>query len=128
MATLGAVYSRAGSTVVHPLLEPRFVAALARSYGPLGPLSRSRVVGDLAGHLLPQVVTFRRTKSDFTRALVTPGVRRLVAAWDGSTGVDRSLVDPDRLRAEWCSPRPSALSLQLLLEVVAAMRGAGARP
>jgi asparagine synthase (glutamine-hydrolysing) len=85
-------------------------------------------VTDLAGHLLPPDVAFRQSKSDFTRALLSPDLRALVHAWDGVSGVDRALVRPDRLRAEWLRDRPSALSLQLLLEVVAAMRPSGVQP
>ncbi len=128
LATLSAVYGRAGTEVVHPLLDGGFVTALAGAYGRRGPLSRGRVVADLAGHLLPADVPFRQSKSDFTRTLLSPEVRALVRDWDGETGVDRALVRSDRLRHEWQRERPSALSLQLLLEVVAALRPTGVRP
>jgi asparagine synthase (glutamine-hydrolysing) len=128
LATLTAVYARAGAGVAHPLLDGGFVTALAGAYDRRGPLSRGRVVTDLAGHLLPPDVAFRQSKSDFTRALLSPDLRALVHAWDGVSGVDRALVRPDRLRAEWLRDRPSALSLQLLLEVVAAMRPSGVQP
>ena len=126
LATLGRVYRFGGAEVKHPLLDAGFLVALGARYGFLGPLSRGRVVADLAGDLLPPDLSFRRDKSDFTRALVTRDVRAVVDEWDGLVGVDLNLVAADRLRIEWQKPRPSANSLQLLLEVVHAMRHAEA--
>jgi asparagine synthase (glutamine-hydrolysing) len=67
----------------------------------------------LFGDLLPRAVMERPTKAVFNRAFLGALTREFARDWDG-TGVDPALVDIDRLREEWLSERPSALSGALL--------------
>lgn len=100
--------------VVHPLLDPAFVAAIAAEGGRSGPGSRTDEMRRLFGDLLPDEVLARSTKAAFDDVFWSDGTRAFARTWDGS-GVDLDLVDEARLRAEWARPYPhfgSALLLQ----------------
>jgi len=102
-----------GVKVVDPLLDPRFVAAFGRSGGWAGYPGRTAAMRALFADVLPAAVLQRTSKAMFNRAFMGEPTRRFARSWDGS-GVDATAVDPDRLRAEWLSNRPSALSGLLL--------------
>jgi hypothetical protein len=89
-----------GATLVHPLLEPRFLAAVARAGGAWGAGTRTDWMRSLFADVLPQEVLERPDKADLEGAFWGERSRRFVEEWDGS-GVDESAVDVDALRAAW---------------------------
>ena len=91
--------------VRHPLLAPAFLAALARDGGAAGYGDRAAAMEALFGDLLPRELVRRRGKAEFGRALWKAEARAFAESWDES-GVDRELVDPERLRAAWRLPSP----------------------
>lgn len=102
-----------GVDVVDPLLDSRFVAALARDGGPLGFVGRTATMRALFHDLLPDEVLARRTKALFNEAYMGASVAAFARDWDGS-GVNTDLVDVGELRAEWLSDRPAPSSALLL--------------
>jgi hypothetical protein len=94
-----------GARVVHPLLDPTFVAAVAGDGGHRGLGSRRSAMVRLGGDLLPDAVVTRTTKAFFDAVFWDQPTREWLTRWDG-TGVDRAVVDADRLRDEWRRPRP----------------------
>jgi asparagine synthase (glutamine-hydrolysing) len=102
-----------GTQVVHPLLDPRFLAAIATHGGRGGYGGRARTVRTLFGDLLPDQLLTRRTKAVFGRALWGPRARTFAAAWDGS-GIDVELVDIGALRRSWTLPSPPLGAATLL--------------
>ena len=103
----------AAVTMLHPLLDPVFLASLAHTGGTLGPGDRTTVMRMLLSDLLPDEVLSRSSKAGFNASFFHRHSREFVARWDGS-GVDRDLVDPVRLRATWTGPRPSNGAASLL--------------
>ena len=73
-------------------------------------------MGATFGDLLPAPVLERSSKATFNRVAFGPRCRAFVDSWDGA-GVDRSVVDPDRLRATWQEEQVHALSFALLQSV-----------
>lgn len=119
LALLGADHQ---ARVVNPLLDPSFLAAVARSGGAAGYGSRTAALRTLFGDLLPAEVIARRTKGEFGRALWRSGARAFAQRWDGS-GIDPERVDADRLRDAWRSENPVFGSSTLLhIAWVAAQR------
>jgi hypothetical protein len=107
------VAAEQGISVVEPLLDPRFLAAVARLGGPFGFAGRADAMRTLFGDVLPAAVVTRGDKAMFNRAFLGRSTRQFAEGWDGS-GVDGQLVDAGRLREEWMSERPSAISSVLL--------------
>ncbi|GAA2743239.1 hypothetical protein GCM10009868_16240 [Terrabacter aerolatus] len=105
--------SEYGLDLVQPLLAPQFVHALAAAAGTWGYASRTEAMRHLCHDLLPDEILARTSKAYFNRAFVGAGARGFARTWDGS-GVDTDMVDPGRLRSEWLSDFPSALSTTLL--------------
>jgi hypothetical protein len=100
-------------TLVEPLLRPSFLAAVGHLAGPLGFTGRTEAMRKIFGDLLPSSVVERGDKAAFNRAFMGSTTRDFARAWDGS-GVNSTMVDAERLRREWLSERPSALSSVLL--------------
>ena len=96
-----------------PLLEPPFVRALAGACGRWGYSSRTDVMRALFADLLPDAILARRSKAYFNRAFMGEETRVFADQWDGG-GLDPALIDPERLREEWLSEMPSAISTPLL--------------
>ncbi len=96
-----------------PLLDHRFLAALARAGGRGGPLGRTATMQALFSDVLPQPVLCRSTKASFNHAYAGEATREFARAWDGS-GVDDELVDVERLRAVWLSDEPTMATGVLL--------------
>jgi Asparagine synthase len=109
----GAVAAEYGVNLVDPLLDLRFISALGSSVGRWGYAGRTAAMWALFGDILPAAVVERRTKAFFNRAFMGEATADFARRWDGS-GVDTELVDVERLREEWLSDRPSALSSTLL--------------
>ena len=91
--------------VRHPLLAPRFLAALAAQGAGAGYGERTDAMLALFGDLLPPELLRRPRKAEFGRALWRSEARAFAATWDG-TGVDDELVDADCLRGAWSAPSP----------------------
>ncbi len=101
--------------VAHPLLEPEFLAALAREGGAAGFGDRTSTTRHLVGDLLPGALIERRTKAVFGFAVWRDEANAFARSWDG-TGLDPDRVDPERLRAAWMAEHPVFHSWTLLHE------------
>jgi asparagine synthase (glutamine-hydrolysing) len=112
-ASMDALAAGAGASVVHPFLDPAVVGAVARHFGARGPADRSSALAALFGDVLPEPALSRRSKAHFDDAFISDHARSFAAGWTG-TGVDQSLVDPDRLAEEWRSEHPDPRSLLLM--------------
>lgn len=86
--------------IVHPFVDPGFLASFGRFLGTGGVGGRTHVMRALFGALLPEPVITRPTKASFAEAFCGTHSRELVRKWDGS-GVDQALVDVERLRDFW---------------------------
>jgi hypothetical protein len=102
-----------GADVLHPLLDPLFVRALARAGGRLGLGERATALREIFGGLLPAPVVARATKANYDSAFWGRRTHDFAARWDGR-GVDRALVDPEVLRREWLEPIPNGGTAMLL--------------
>jgi hypothetical protein len=98
-AHLDALGADNGVRVVNPLIDPRFVGALARDLGASAGLTRSDVLRRISDHL-PDVATAARPKATFLQVYLREPLREFVRSWSGE-GVDQRFVDPDRLAKVW---------------------------
>ena len=96
-----------------PLMNPTFVGALAREGGWLGRGSRTAVLRQLAGDLLPHAIVERRSKAAFNRAYIGPRSREFADGWQGF-GIDEDLVDAELLRAAWLEEQAHWMTALLL--------------
>jgi asparagine synthase (glutamine-hydrolysing) len=96
-----------GVQFVHPLLDPRFVDAVARHGGPLGYAGRTDAMRRLFGDLLPDAILARATKVAFNTAVHGQATRAFAQSWDG-TGFDPAVVNIDVLRSMWLAARVHA--------------------
>jgi hypothetical protein len=103
----------AGTTLVEPFFDPRYVRAIAHHAPREGFKTRTEAMQVHFGKLLPDKVVQRSDKAVFTEAFASASSRAFVEVWDGS-GIDPSLADPEEVRSEWCSERPSMQSLTML--------------
>ena len=110
--------------VVHPLLDERFLAALALQGGRAGYGGRGEALRALFGDLLPAELVGRRTKGEFGAAMWGEQARGFAADWDGS-GVDPELVDANVLREVWAQPNPPLAAATVLQAAWLAGHGAG---
>lgn len=104
LATAAAAHN---TTLIYPLLDPRFVHAWAESGGLLGYPGRSAATRALFGHLLPEAVITRQDKVNFDSVLFSRPFRRFVASWDGE-GVDTTRVVRDELKRAWTTGQSHA--------------------
>jgi asparagine synthase (glutamine-hydrolysing) len=98
-----------------PLIDRRFVAALARAAGARGWGNRHATMRAIAEGDLPDALIERRDKAEFTGTHFGQHTRQFAEHWSGG-GLDPDLVDVDALRQMWLSPQPNvrtALLLQL---------------
>ncbi|MGI9557512.1 MAG: hypothetical protein ACR2N5_06185 [Solirubrobacterales bacterium] len=98
---------------VNPLVDPRFVSALAARGGRLGFGDRTETTDAILGALLPRRLIERRTKATYDEVFWGAPSREFAEGWSGG-GVDTEIVDPGALRREWLKPRPMAASAALL--------------
>ncbi len=110
--SLSLLAADAGAELLHPLLDPGFLAALARTGGRLGFGDRTRAMRAIFGGLLPEEVLTRATKARYSEVLWGRGTRDFAERWSGSSY--DGLVDADVLRREWLKPRPHEDSAMLL--------------
>lgn len=111
--SLSLLAADAGVFLLHPLLEPSFLAALASAGGRLGFGDRTAVRRAIFSHALPDAVLSRRTKARYSEVLWGPRTREFAERWEGG-GVDDELVDSEALRREWLKPNPHEASAMLL--------------
>lgn len=102
-----------GAVAVHPLLDRRFLASLARSGGRYGYADRAAAIRAIFADAVPDRTVSRSTKADFTWAFWGPESRRFAEEWDGR-GVDATLVDPEALREAWLAEKPDFRSACML--------------
>jgi asparagine synthase (glutamine-hydrolysing) len=110
--SLSLLAADAGTTLIHPLLEDGFLAALARGGGRLGFGDRTTGMRALFGDMLPEAVLTRETKARYSEVLWGRGTRDFAARWSGRSA--DGLVEPEVLRGEWLGPAPhddSAMAL-----------------
>lgn len=112
-ATIRAIARDHDVHVSHPLFDDAFLAGLAATCHPFGPMSRTEIMTELFGDLLPRAVLSRRTKAMFNSTVVGDASHRFVEQWRGD-GLDEQIVDVDQLRREWRSARPHAGTFGLL--------------
>jgi hypothetical protein len=113
----GEVFAQAaGAALVHPLLDPAFLASYAALGGPDGFGNRTETMKALFAGVLPDRVLERSTKARFDGAYIASRSREVAAGWDGQ-GFDPEVVDAAALRAEWALPQPSFRSARLLQAV-----------
>jgi asparagine synthetase B (glutamine-hydrolysing) len=116
-----AVLARHSDTELsHPLLDPAFVAALARQPRSARFSNRQQAMADLFRDVLPADVIARRSKAQFDGAFWHEPSRELAARWNGE-GVDANLVDVERLHTEWRSDAPDPRTFTLLQSVKLAL-------
>ncbi len=112
-AALELIAGDADVRIDHPLLAPRFWAAVAEAAAPDGFLGRTDGMRRCFGELLPDEIIDRCSKAGFDEAFWTGRGCSFVAGWDGG-GVPVEWVDAPALQAHWCGPRPLAQSFNLL--------------
>jgi asparagine synthetase B (glutamine-hydrolysing) len=111
--TLASLARDAGAELSLPLLDRRFLAALAGAGGAYGWSGRTAAMSAIAaGHLAPETIE-RRSKAHFDEVYWGPESRSFAREWSG-TLVPPELVDGERLRREWLSERPRSRSAMLL--------------
>ncbi|MDQ3932264.1 MAG: asparagine synthase-related protein [Actinomycetota bacterium] len=98
---------------VHPLLEPRFVAAVAHRGGPVGFMNRTEAMRVMFSGLLPPGVLERETKAFIEGDAANAYTRAFIETWDGS-GIDSDLVDGEALRTCWRQSPPPVGTFMLL--------------
>jgi asparagine synthase (glutamine-hydrolysing) len=96
-----------------PLLDHRFLAALARAGGHTGYPGRTATMHALFSDVLPPAVLGRTTKASFNHVNAGAATREFARTWDGS-GVDEELVDVERLQSVWLSDEPTMAAGVLL--------------
>jgi asparagine synthase (glutamine-hydrolysing) len=112
-ATIQRIAGTHDVVVVHPLLDDGFLEVLGAWGHRFGPMSRTQIMQDLFGDLLPPPVLARTTKAAFNTTVVGAASRRFAEQWDGG-GVDPQLVDVEQLRDAWLASRPHPSSFGLL--------------
>lgn len=105
--------SRAGVQALHPFLDDRFLAELAREGGFWGFAGRTDVMRHLFSDVLPEALLSRTSKAHFTATRFGVPEIEFARSWSGA-GIDPALVDPDQLRDHWLSGRPRGTSGLLL--------------
>jgi asparagine synthase (glutamine-hydrolysing) len=114
---LDVLAGASGAALVHPYLEPRFLAALARDGGALGRGTRVTAWPALFAGLLPERVLGRPTKASYDAVYFGAHAQRFADGWRGSE-VFGELVDPDGLRAVWRERPLFRLKTGLLMQAL----------
>ncbi|MDQ1701962.1 MAG: hypothetical protein QOF57_1214 [Frankiaceae bacterium] len=117
----------AGAAVVEPFGDPDFRAAWAKEGGRLGFSGRTAAMRHLFADVLPDALLDRATKATFNASVVGPATTAFIDGWTGD-GVDPVLVDPDRLRENWRTGSPHALSFPLMQQAFLAQSAARNAP
>jgi hypothetical protein len=107
----------AGTRALLPLVDPGFIAAVARAGGRRGFTTRLAAVAALLGEIVPNAILERRTKAVFGEGFWRSPARTLAREWDGD-GVDPSLVDIPALRSIWRARELPPFRTALLIQQV----------
>jgi asparagine synthase (glutamine-hydrolysing) len=100
--------------VLHPLLDRRFVSAVAdRGLTPERAGGRAALFRELFGPTFPDFVYRRRPKANLGEVFWRAPTQEVISRWDGR-GVDAAAVDLDALRSEWAKPAPSLYTAMLV--------------
>lgn len=110
LASIGADFE---VVVTAPLLDPRFVVALARAGGRLGLGDRSQAMRAVFGRALPPDLLARRDKAGFSEVFWTHYARRFAETWSGR-GLDHAVVDAEAVHQAWLEQPPDYRSSMLL--------------
>jgi asparagine synthase (glutamine-hydrolysing) len=102
-----------GVTAGAPLIDSRFIGALAHAGGRTGWGGRRAVMTAVAGDALPSELIERRTKADFTRCFFGQHSHEFARGWSGK-GLDESLVDADAVRMAWLGKNADFRAAMLL--------------
>ena len=102
-----------GQKLLHPLLDPPFLAALSHAGGHSGFGNRTGAMHALFDGLLPPEVLSRPTKADFTLAYWGEESKRFAKSGTDK-GLPTDLVDVEELRLTWTSDMPDMRSGLLL--------------
>lgn len=102
-----------GATFAAPLLDPAFLAAVARAGGRTGFASRTEAMQAVAGENLPSAVLAREDKALFDEVFFGPRTREFAHRWTGQ-GVNHELVKAEVLRSMWLSGKPDFRTALLL--------------
>ncbi|HEY4826060.1 MAG TPA: asparagine synthase-related protein [Solirubrobacteraceae bacterium] len=113
LRTMERLAQAGGHRIEAPLLDAKFVGALARAGGRGGWGGRTATMNALARELLPEDVLGRASKAHFNRVFFGEETRAFAESWSGR-GLDETLVDPEALRREWLSEVPDFRTSLLL--------------
>lgn len=113
LSTIDVLADDCGARAVHPLLDPSFLAALAREGGSTGLGERTDIMKLLFADVLPTEMVRRKAKSSIGGGFWRAPTKAFAAGWDGR-GVDEALVDPVGLREAWTAFRPKMGAVALL--------------
>jgi hypothetical protein len=111
--SLGVLGAAHDVTVEYPILDHRFVSALAQAGGASGLGDRTAVMRTVFGDELPDELLSRSRKAEFGAAFWRGEAHAFVDEWDG-TGLDSEFVDAERLRDAWRAESPFFGSTTLL--------------
>jgi hypothetical protein len=114
--TLELLGADASVGVVNPLVDPRFVAAVADVGGRRGFARRRDAVAALLGEIAPTAALARPDKARFGEVFWRSPSRTLAREWRGEA-VDGSLVHPARLQAIWHGSSVELRTAHLLQQV-----------
>lgn len=97
-----------------PLLDPKFVGALAAEGGPLGLGTRTDTMRRLFGDVVPDEICRRKSKASFGSVALGRPTRAFLSTWDGE-GLDTDIVDIEEFRRA-CLADPPRPTTRMLLQ------------
>lgn len=125
--SLRAIAHGSDVEVLHPFLDPGFMATLPDGLSAMAQAHRAVAMRELVGDLLPPESLSRGTKAVFNEALWGPAALDFARSWDRS-GVVADLVDAEQLQRAWQRPHPPNRTALLLQQAWLAGREAHATP
>jgi asparagine synthase (glutamine-hydrolysing) len=114
----------AGARAETPLLDPLFLAVVAREGGRLGPGHRTAAMRRFFAAALPDDVLARPTKVGFADVFYREHSKSFLRDWDGRTPFP-DLVDPEGMRAAWAGGDTHTPRLLLQATWLASARAGG---
>jgi asparagine synthetase B (glutamine-hydrolysing) len=113
LETLASLAADEGARLSLPMLDNRFLGALAHAGGAHGWSGRTAAMSAIAaGQLAPETIE-RRSKAHFDEVYWGPESRAFARSWSGAVPAPE-LVDAERLRREWLGERPRSRAAMLL--------------
>lgn len=108
-AIISALTHDADVALVEPFVDHRFFGAIRCETPEEGFPNRNTALEYFFGDLLPRALAQRTSKAVHTETFWGPDSRDFARSWDG-TGLDPSLVDPDKLQNHWLGSKPDMRS------------------